>query len=178
MVLQQPFFTAAFKEVLKSTSGVYLGSELLNYAMKFMVETKTRDKCFGADVQKLRQDKWSVSHMATYLKCGDTRADTVAWVKAVAECVMTYLSESVGEGDHIYYPFEEAFREQVSPGLLKLRDIGIEVGTTHSLDDLCMDYFICDAVFYCFGLDQELLLGPKEQWPKEALTYGWKKHQN
>jgi hypothetical protein len=34
------FFTASFKEVLKSISGVDLGSEWLNYAMKFMVETK------------------------------------------------------------------------------------------------------------------------------------------
>jgi hypothetical protein len=34
------FFTAALKEVLKSTSSVDLGSEWLNYAMKFMVETK------------------------------------------------------------------------------------------------------------------------------------------
>jgi hypothetical protein len=34
------FFTAAFKEVLKSTLGVDLGSEWLNYAMNFMVETK------------------------------------------------------------------------------------------------------------------------------------------
>jgi hypothetical protein len=108
--------------------------------------------------------------MATYLKCGDTREDTVPRVKAVVECVMTYLSESVGEGDGMYYPFEEAFREEVSPVLLKLletdgfaklRDIGIEVGTTKSLDELCMDDFICDAVFYCFGLDKELLLGPK-----------------
>jgi hypothetical protein len=91
----------------------------------------------------------------------------------------------VGEGDEMYYPFEEAFIEQVSPsllklletdGIVKLRDIGIEAGTTQSLDELCMDDFICDAVFYCFGLDQELLLGPKEQWPKEALAYGWKKH--
>jgi hypothetical protein len=30
--------------------------------------------------------------------------------------------------------------------------------------------FFCDAVFYCFGLDQEFLLGPKEQWPKQALA--------
>jgi hypothetical protein len=165
-------FTASFKEVLKSTSGVDLGSEWLNYAMIFLAETKTRDTCFGADVQKLRQDKWSVTHLATYIKCGDTREDMMARVKAVEECVMTYLSESVGEGDDIYYPFEEVFREQVSPGLLKLletdgfaklRDIGIEVGTTKSLDELCMDDFICDAVFYCFGLDQELILGPKEQ---------------
>jgi hypothetical protein len=37
------FFTAAFKEVLKSTSVVDLGSEWLNYAMIFLVETKTRD---------------------------------------------------------------------------------------------------------------------------------------
>jgi hypothetical protein len=44
----------------------------------------------------------------------------VSRVKAVAECVMTYLSESFGEGDEMYYPFEEAFRGQVSPGLLKL----------------------------------------------------------
>jgi hypothetical protein len=51
------FFTAAFKEVLKSTTDVDLGSEWLNYAMKFMVETETRDTCFGGDVQKLRQDK-------------------------------------------------------------------------------------------------------------------------
>jgi hypothetical protein len=175
------FFTAAFKEVLKSTSGVDLGSEWLNYAMKIMVETKTHYTCFGADVQKLHEDKWPMTRMATYLRCGDTREDTVAQVKSVAECVMTYLSESVGEGDEMYYPFEEAFREQVSPGLLnllELRDIGIEVGTTKSLDELCMDNFICDAVFYCFGLDRELLLGPKEQWPKEALAYGWKKHQN
>jgi hypothetical protein len=182
------FLTAAFKEVLKSTSGVDLGSEWLNYAMKFMVETKTGDTCFGADVKKLHQDKWPVPHMATYLKCGDTREDTVAWVKNVTECVMTYLSESVwGGGDEMYYPFEEAFREQVSPGLLKLletdgfvklRDIGIEVGTTKSLDELCKEKIICDAMFYCFGLDQKLLLGPKEQWPKEAIAYGWKKHQN
>jgi hypothetical protein len=181
------FFTAAFKEVLKSTSGVDLGSDWRNYAMKFLVETKTRDTCFGADVQKLRQDKWHVTHVAKYAKCGDTREDTVSLVKAVAECVMTYLSESVGEGDEMYYPFEEAFRGQVSPillklvetdGFAKLRDIVIEVGTNKSLDEFCMDDFICDALFYCFGLDQELLLGPKEQWPKEALAYGWKKHQH
>jgi hypothetical protein len=30
-------FTAAFKEVLKSTSGVDLGSDWLSFAMKFMV---------------------------------------------------------------------------------------------------------------------------------------------
>jgi hypothetical protein len=63
-----------------------------------LVETKTRDTCFGADVQKLRQDKWSVTHLATYVKCGDTREDTVSQVKALAECMMTYMSESVGEG--------------------------------------------------------------------------------
>jgi hypothetical protein len=87
----------------------------------------------------------------------------------------------------MYYSFEEAFHGQVSPGLLKLvetggfsklRDIGIEVGTTKSLDEFCMEDFIFDAVFYCFGMDQELLLGPKEQWPKEALAYGCKKHQH
>jgi hypothetical protein len=102
----------------------------------------------------------------------------VAQVKAVSECVMTYLSESVGEGDDMYYPFEEAFREQASPvilklletdGFVKLRDIGIKVGTTKSLDELCMDNSICDAMLYCFGLHQEFILGPKEQWPKEAL---------
>jgi hypothetical protein len=86
------FFTAAFKEVFKSTSGVNLVSEWLNYAMKFMVETKTRDTCFGANVQTLRQDKWHVTHIYTYLKCGDTCEDTVARVKAVSKCVMTYLS--------------------------------------------------------------------------------------
>jgi hypothetical protein len=90
------FFTAAFKEVLKNTSDVDLGSEWLDYAMKFMVDTKTRDTCFGDDVQKLLQDKWPVTHMATYLKCGNIQEDTLAQVKAVAECVMTYLSESVG----------------------------------------------------------------------------------
>jgi hypothetical protein len=135
-----------------------------------LVETKTRDTCFGSDVQKLRQDKWPVTHLATYVKCGDTREDTVSRVKAVAECVMAYLSESVGEVDEMYYPFEEAFLGQVSAGLLKLvdidgfsklREIDIEVGTAKSLDEFCMDDFICDAVFYCFGLDQELLLGPK-----------------
>jgi hypothetical protein len=99
------FFTAAFKEVLTSTSGVDLGAEWLNYAIKFMVETKILNTCFGGDVQKLRQDKWPVTHMATYLKCGDTRDDTVARVKAVAECVNTYLSESVGGGDEMHYPF-------------------------------------------------------------------------
>jgi hypothetical protein len=46
-----------------------------------------------------------VTHLATYLKCGDTREDTVAWVKAVAEYVMTYLSGSAGEGDYMCYPF-------------------------------------------------------------------------
>jgi hypothetical protein len=152
-----------------------------------MVETITHDTLFGADVKKLRQDKWPVTHMVTYLKCGDTPDDTVAQVKAVAECVMTYVSEIVREGDGMYYPFEEAFREQVIPSLLKLletdgfvklRYIGIYVGTTKSLDELCMDDFICDAVFYCFGLDQELTLGAKEQWPKEALAYGRKKHQH
>jgi hypothetical protein len=41
-----------------------------------------------------------------------------------------------------------------------------------------MDDFMFDAVFYCFGLDQELLLGPKEQWPKSALAYGGKETQS
>jgi hypothetical protein len=67
VVLQQHFFTAAFKDVLKSTLGVNLGYEWLNNAM-----TKTRYTCFGDDVQKPRQDKWPMTHMATYLKCGDT----------------------------------------------------------------------------------------------------------
>jgi hypothetical protein len=40
--------------------------------------------------------------MATYLKCDDTRENKVARVKAVAECVMNYLSESVGEGDDMF----------------------------------------------------------------------------
>jgi hypothetical protein len=62
--------------------------------------------------------------------------------------------------------------------LVKLCDIGTEVGKTLSLDELCMDNFICDATFYCFGLDQELLLGPKKQWTEEAFAHGWKKHQN
>jgi hypothetical protein len=101
------FFTAALKEFLKSTSGVDLGSDWLNYAMKLLVETKTRDTWFGDDVQKLRQDKWPMTHLDAYVKFGDTREDTVYRVKAVAECVMTYLSESVGEGGEMYYPFEE-----------------------------------------------------------------------
>jgi hypothetical protein len=101
--------------------------------------------------------------MVTYLKCGDTHENTAARVNAVADCVMTSLYESVGEGGAMYYSFEEALRKLVSPGLLdlletdgfvKLRDIGIEVGTTKILDQLCMDDFMCDAVFYCFGLDQ------------------------
>jgi hypothetical protein len=41
-----------------------------------------------------------------------------------------------------------------------------------------MDDFISDALLYCFGLNQDILLGLKEQWPKEELAYGWKKHQN
>jgi hypothetical protein len=146
-----------------------------------LVETKTCDTCFGADDQKLLQDKWPVTHMTTHRKCGDTSEDTVAFVNAVAECVMTYLSESVGEGYEMYNPFEEAFLEQVSPnlatkleteGFSKVRDIGIEVGTTKILDELCIDDSVLDAVFYCFGLDQELFLVTKEQWTKETLEYG------
>jgi hypothetical protein len=34
-----------------------------------------------------------------------------------------------------------------------------------------MDDFICEAVFCYFGLDQELLLGTKELWPKVALAW-------
>jgi hypothetical protein len=63
-------------------------------------------------------------------------------------------------------------------GFVKLHDIGIEVETTRSLDELCMDDFIFDAVFYFFGLDQEFLHEPKEQWPKEAFAYLWKNNQN
>jgi hypothetical protein len=37
------FFTAAFKVVLNITRDVDTGSEWLNYAMIFMVETQTRD---------------------------------------------------------------------------------------------------------------------------------------
>jgi hypothetical protein len=47
------FFTAALKEILNVTTAVDTGSEWLNYAMKFMVETQTLDTCHGADVQKL-----------------------------------------------------------------------------------------------------------------------------
>jgi hypothetical protein len=74
--------------------------------------------------------------MATCIKTGDTQKETVTRVQSVAECVMNYLSGSVGEGVELYYPFEETFREQISPsllehletdGFLKFRDIGIEV---------------------------------------------------
>jgi hypothetical protein len=57
--------------------------------------------------------------VATYIKTGDTQKETCARVQSVTECVMTYLSESVGEQDELYYPFEEAFREQVSPSLVE-----------------------------------------------------------
>jgi hypothetical protein len=105
------FFTAAFKQVLKSTKDVDLGSEWLNYEMKFMVETKTSDTSCGSDVQKPRSNKWRMTHMTTYLKSGDTLEETVPRVKSLAECVMTYLSESVGEWGKLYYHFEEAFRK-------------------------------------------------------------------
>jgi hypothetical protein len=123
-------------------------------------------------VKKLHQDKLPVTHIATNLKCGDTQEETIKWVKSIAECVMTNLCESVGEGDELCYPFEDAFRVDASQclltfleidGFLKLRDVGIEIGTTRSLDEFCIDDFIYDAVFYCFGLPEELLLGPKEQ---------------
>jgi hypothetical protein len=42
-----------------------------------------------------------VTRMATYLKCGDTQEETVERVKAIAECAMTYLSESVGEANEL-----------------------------------------------------------------------------
>jgi hypothetical protein len=84
----------------------------------------------------------------------------------------------LGERDKLYYPFEEAFREQVSStiatlleteGFVKLRDIGIASGTTEIIDELCMDDFICDAVFYVlvwirnFFLDQKNS-GLKQRW--------------
>jgi hypothetical protein len=74
--------------------------------MKFTVKTKTRDTSCGSGVQKPRSDKWRVTHMTTYIKSGDSPEETVARVKSLAECVMTYLSESA-----LYYPFEEAFRK-------------------------------------------------------------------
>jgi hypothetical protein len=40
VVLRQHFFMAAFKEVLKSTSGVDLGSEWLNDVMIFCLRQK------------------------------------------------------------------------------------------------------------------------------------------
>jgi hypothetical protein len=51
-------FTAAFKEVLKSTKDIDIGYERLNYAIKFIAKNDTRETCFGADVQNLRQDKY------------------------------------------------------------------------------------------------------------------------
>jgi hypothetical protein len=92
------------------------------------------------------------------------KEETVARVKAVTECVTIYFSESVGEGGELYYHFEEAFHERVSPGIftlletdgcVKVCDIGIEIGTTKNIDELCMDDFICDDVFYCFSMDRK-----------------------
>jgi hypothetical protein len=61
------FFTAAFKDFLNSTKDVDIGSEWLNYAMKFMVETKNCDTRYGSDVRKVRSKKWYVTHMASFL---------------------------------------------------------------------------------------------------------------
>jgi hypothetical protein len=71
-------------------------------------------------VQNTHQDKWHVTHMATYLKCGNKKEEKFARVKDVSECLMPYLSESVGDEDELCYPFEEAFCEQVGPGLFNL----------------------------------------------------------
>jgi hypothetical protein len=43
LVFQPKKFTAAFKDVLKSTSGVDLGSDWLSYVMIFLVERKTHE---------------------------------------------------------------------------------------------------------------------------------------
>jgi hypothetical protein len=43
-----------------------------------------------------------VTRMATYLKCGDTQEETVAQMKDVTDCVITYLYESVIEEDELY----------------------------------------------------------------------------
>jgi hypothetical protein len=77
---------------LKSTKDVDFGSEWLNYVIEFIVETETCETCVGADVQKLRQDKWHVTNMATYIKCGDNQEETVERVKAVVDCVINNLS--------------------------------------------------------------------------------------
>jgi hypothetical protein len=57
----------------------------------------------------------------------------------------------------LYYPFDEAFHEHGSPnlatlleteGFAKLCDIEIEIGTTKSLDELCMDEFIVTLCYF------------------------------
>jgi hypothetical protein len=50
VVLQQHVFTAVCKEVVDIIKTVDAGSEWFHYGMKFMVETKTRDTTYGADV--------------------------------------------------------------------------------------------------------------------------------
>jgi hypothetical protein len=42
-------------------------------------------------------------------------------------------------------------------GFVKLCDVGIEIGMIKSLDELCMDDFICDFVLYCFASGISLL---------------------
>jgi hypothetical protein len=64
----------------------------------------------------------------------------------------------VWEKLELYYPFDAAFHEQVSPGIFTLLEtdgflklyIGIESGSANILDELCMAYFICEAVFSFF----------------------------
>jgi hypothetical protein len=57
-------------------------------------------------------------------------------------------------------------------------EIGIEIGTITTLDEVFMDNYIKEAIHYCFQLDKNFLEGSVESFPFEALKLGWKKYGN
>jgi hypothetical protein len=95
--------------------------------------------------------------MTTYFKFASMEEETLECIRDVAESFDIMLSESYGEGDDLYYPFEEGYKAKATPGLLKylkqpdivnILNSGIKVVTMKSLGEFFMNALITGDVYY------------------------------
>jgi hypothetical protein len=128
-----------------------------------------------------RNSSFHVTEATTYVQCEVNEEDTKERIHTSDEYVIHFLTMTKEVGGVEVFPFKDIYFNYGTPKLLdcwndgfskKMCDIGIEIITMNTLDEVFMNSYIKGAILNCFQLNHSFLEGPIESFPREALKLG------
>jgi hypothetical protein len=122
--------------------------------MKF---TEIREIACGPDVQMKRNSSFRVTASTTYLQCTANGEDAKERLCTLAESDIHFLTMTKEVRGFEVFPFKDIYFNYGTPKLFggwdnefskKMCDIGIEIFTMNTLDEVFMDDYIKVAICY------------------------------